>query len=218
MLVTHISDTLGFNSNEIRKSIEANSQNTHTTTYKLMLKKWLLQGKDSFYDYNSEKFDPTLLKRPQVKSESMEVLGNKKSILDKTNTNTCVQLGGKGDPSEDAVLHASTGGTSSIDGKKKKMRVTDPKENKLILETQANKLRAETLDQSKIVIETNQIHVDKAKTSGKHSRQSSKRRESLGKKLGFVQSPGMLPKIDSGVKENSRYITDISDYQVEIVY
>jgi hypothetical protein len=67
-LVHHIADTLSYNPAEIKKSIEANSQNSHTTTYKLLMKKWLLNGKDSPFDIHSEKFDPELLKKPQVRS------------------------------------------------------------------------------------------------------------------------------------------------------
>lgn len=67
-LVNHIAETLNYSPSEIKKSIEANSQNTHTTTYKLLMKKWLLNGQDSPFDIHSEKFDPELLKKPQVKS------------------------------------------------------------------------------------------------------------------------------------------------------
>ena len=53
-----------------------------------------MQGKDSIFDINSIKFDPTLLKKPQVKSESMDILKSKNPVLsvEKSNAKTCLQL------------------------------------------------------------------------------------------------------------------------------
>ena len=170
-LVLHIAETLSYNPAEIKKSIEANSQNSHTTTYKLLMKKWLLSDKDSPFDYNSENFDPELLKKPQIRSgrislsaESMDLIRNKLT-LDKNNTKTCLQLMPRGLTVEDKVLQASTGGTSSIDGNLKRMRTGVADTEKLSLE-KYNMSRYKVENKSdqtpaNIVITTTQINVDK---------------------------------------------------------
>jgi hypothetical protein len=131
----------------------------------------------------------------------MDLIRNK-SALDKNNTKTCLQLMPRGLTTEDKVLQASTGGTSSIDGNLKKMNKGLADTEKLPLERYGiTRLRPDmNPDQSpaNIVVTTNQINVEKQnKTSQKGSRNSSsKRRDSLVKKAHTLFQSPLLPKLE----------------------
>ncbi|KRX03507.1 Protein kinase-like domain [Pseudocohnilembus persalinus] len=57
----------GLKQDYVQNCLDANKHNHVTTSYHLLLRKYLVEGKDSFADFNSQKFDHTLLihkKRP----------------------------------------------------------------------------------------------------------------------------------------------------------
>jgi serine/threonine protein kinase len=184
-LVTEISQTLNIDPADIRKSVEANSQNTNTTTYKLLMKKRLIEGKPSIYDINSEIFDPSLLKKPQIKSESMEAIRQKSIGPDRGNTKTCLQVIQRGSGNCEDRRDFSID-KNSRDG-----------------------------DRADINVIPDQIRVDRgnnleSRSSQKQpgSRNNSKRRDSLQRKnivqavpVPVPMAGSQLPRIDS--KENS---------------
>ena len=240
-LVQHIAETLSYPASDMRKSVEANSQNTHTTTYKLLLKKWLISGNDSIYDINSDKFEPSLLKKTQVRSESMDIFRNKAISIDKHNTKTCLQIlqrnGGAVEEKSSILTHISVkdpdtsldirrkkaipifniGPSGRVDKEKTdKERVYNSKASNSGVQDSHGKLeKSRTDDRASIILTANQINVEKGQRNSQKNNGSrngsNKRKESLGKKVNLMIQPALLPKIDS--KENSK----VYDHSLEVV-
>lgn len=144
----------------------------------------------------------------------MDLIRNK-SALDKNNTKTCLQLMPRGLTTEDKVLQASTGGTSSIDGNLKKMNKGMVDTEKLPLERYGiSRIKGDGIPEqspANIVVTANQINVEKqSRNSQKGSRNSSnKRRDSLVKKAHTLFQSPLLPKLEHS-KEYTKLTTESS--------
>ena len=121
-VVKKMSETLGFKEKNIIESLEANSHNIHTTTYKLILKKRLISGNGTPYDINYEYFNPEFLVKKKFEEKPKQKIKKMEHIDDSSNNEGgYLEINIEPKANKKSKVIISTGGTSSLDGKMGKM-------------------------------------------------------------------------------------------------